>query len=151
MSSFSVAGSDTIQIATRTLVNLAEGDVAKVSYPNDLITLKTGKDGNSIFAVNSNGQQVDVELRVLRGSNDDKFLSSLMSLQLGDLAAFPLMSGYIVKRIGDGSGNAMRDTYILSGGVFSKLVPVTSNVDGDTNQSVSVYSLKYALSSRALM
>lgn len=150
-SSFSLTGKDTIQIGGRSLVDLADGDCMVVSYANDLVVVKQGKDGNTIYAVNANGNMADATVRVLRGSADDKALNALMAQQAADLSAFPLMTGYLVKRVGDGSGNVTRDTYILTGGVFSKAVAVTSNVEGNTEQSVSVYTFKFGNGSRALM
>lgn len=149
--SFSLTGKDTIQVTNRILANLGDGDVFAATYPNDLVTVKTGKDGNSIFTVNSMGQLVEATLRVLRGSPDDQFLNALLVLQTTDLPAFPLMSAYLSKRIGNGAGGVKRDTYILSAGVFTKNVAVTSNVEGTSDQSLSIYSLKFALSQRAIL
>lgn len=151
MNSFSLVGADTIQIAGRVLKNLADGDVGKVSYPNDLITVKPGKDGNTIFAVNSTGQLVDLEIRVIRGSSDDRALNALLIQQLADLPSFPLMPGYVVKRIGDGTGDVRRDTYQLIGGVFVKNPGADSNVEGSTDQGVTIYPFRFALSSRAML
>lgn len=149
--SFSLTGKDTIQIANKVMNNLAEGDVFTASYPNDLVSVKTGKDGNSIFTVNSMGQLVEATLRVLRGSPDDKFLNGLYALQVADLPSFPLMGANLSKRIGDGQGGVKRDQYILAGGVFTKAVAVTSNVEGTTDQAVAVYTFKFALSQRAIL
>ena len=43
MSSASLTGNDTIQVAGRNLVNLADQDVAKLTFPNELVGVKVGK------------------------------------------------------------------------------------------------------------
>lgn len=149
MSTASLSGSDTIQIAGRNFTALADGDVCKLSYPNDLVGVKTGKNGNSIFNLNSTGRQVDVELRVLRGSADDSFLNGLLTSMIADLPSFVLMPGYFVKRIGDGNGGVTSDTYLMNGGVFTKGVDAAENVEGATDPAVSLYRFKFTNSDRA--
>jgi len=149
MPSSSLTGNDTIQIAGRTLVNFGDGDVAKLTFPNDIVGIKVGKNGNSIFNINATGQLAELELRVLRGSDDDSFLNALIIQMTQDLPSFVLMAGYFVKRLGDGNGNISNDTYILNGGVFSKKVEVTENVEGATDPALSIYRLKFSNSDRA--
>lgn len=149
MASASLTGNDTIQIAGRTLVNMADGEVAKLTFPNELVAVKTGKNGNSIFNLNASGQQAELVLRVLRGSADDSFLNGLLKTMRNDLPGFTLMTGYFVKRVGDGKGNVASDTYLLGGGVFTKQVEVAENVEGGTDPAVCVYNLKFSNSDRA--
>jgi hypothetical protein len=149
MSSATLTGNDTIQVAGRNLVNFGDGDVAKLTFPNDLVGAKVGKNGNAIFNLNASGQLCDLELRVLRGSSDDSFLSNLLILMTTDLPSFPLMAGYFVKRLGDGNGNIKNDTYLLGGGVFTKKVEVSENVEGNTDPAIALYRLKFSNSDRA--
>ena len=149
MSSISLTGRDTIQIGGRVFTNFADGDVAKINYPNDLVAVKTGKDGNAIYAINATGAIAEVELRVLRGSPDDKFLNAQNKLAQSDLPAYALMPGYFVKRIGDGKGGITNDTYLLSGGIVSKNPGATSNVEGNTEQAITLWNLKFTNSDRA--
>lgn len=150
MSVFRLSGQDTIKINSRLLTDFPDGDVCKVTYSTDIVTVKTGKNGNAIFASNESGQQATMELRVLRGSDDDKFLNSLISDYRNAPTKFVLMTGELIKQIGDGAGNLVADTYILSGGVFTKLVEGVSNVEGDVQQSVSMYTMQFASSPRAI-
>lgn len=149
MNSKSLTGNDTIQIAGRVLVDFADGDVAKLTFPNELVGVKNGKNGNSIFNLNAMGQITEMELRVLRSSSDDSFLNDLLVRMQQDLPSFVLMGGYFVKRVGDGQGNITLDTYICSGGVFTKKVEVAENVEGATDPAVSVYHIKFSNSDRA--
>ena len=144
MPSNSLTGKDTIIINDITLADFGDGDVVTLDFPNELVSLKTGKNGNSIYNFNETGKQVDVSLRVLRGSADDKTLNSLKVAMEQDFPSFTLLTGQFVKRIGDGAGNINREIYNLSGGVFSQSVNTKENVEGDTEASIAVYNLKFS-------
>ena len=145
-----LTGNDSIIIDGLPLVDLANGDVGTLTFPNDLTSATTGKNGNSIIAINETGKIAELSIRVLRGSSDDKTLNSKMKTMEADLPSFTLLTGSIVKRIGDGISNVTEDTYALSGGTFSKRVETTSNVEGDIEQGVSIYNIRFTNSSRNL-
>ena len=149
MNSFSLTGNDTIQIAGRVLRDFADGTVAEMTFPNDLVAVQNGKNGNAIFNCNAMGQQGDLTLRVLRSSPDDSFFNDLLVRMEQDLPSFELMRGYFVKRVGDGQGNVTSDTYLATGGVFVRKVDVSENVQGATDPAVSVYRLKFSNVDRA--
>lgn len=150
MPTLALSGNDTVIINNRPLADFADGDIATLSFPNDIMNVKTGKNGNSIYGLNESGRQADFKLRVIRGSSDDKFLNGLLAQQQNNPAGFPLMIGQFIKKIGDGRGNITNDTYITSGGVFSKQVEAKSNTDGDTAQSVAEYTMKFSNAPRAI-
>ena len=145
-----LTGKDTISINGRILNDFGDGDTCHLTFPNDLMVVKTGKNGNSIYAFNAPGQQVEVVLRVIRGSSDDKFLNQLLALMKNSPPSFVLMSGTFVKNIGDGAGSITADTYILSGGVFKKQTEAKENMDGDTEQAISIYTLTFTNSPRTI-
>lgn len=148
---YALTGNDTIQIADRVLRNFGDGDVAKLSFPNDIVAVKTGKNGNSVFNLMSSGQQSEVELRVLRGSPDDAYLNGLFSQMRADLPSFVVMPAQFTKRIGDGQGNITYDTYIMAGGVFTKMVEAAENTEGATDPALAIYRLKFANTKRSNM
>lgn len=150
MSTIAMSGSDTIVINGRIFSDLADGNCVELDFPNDIATVKTGKNGNSIYGLNETGKQCETKLRVIRGSSDDKFLNNLISQQQGNFAGFALMIGQFIKKIGDGAGNISSDTYIMGGGVFTKQVIGKSNVEGDTEQSVAMYTIKFTNAPRVL-
>ncbi len=150
MATQSLTGSDTISIDGIPLIDLGDGDVGSLTYPNELVGVKTGKNGNSIFALNETGDQADLVLRVLRGSNDDKTLNSRLVSMKADFAGFVTITGQVIKKVGDGLGNVTNDIYDLSGGVFSKRVETISNVEGNTDQSLAIYNIKFTNSPRSL-
>jgi hypothetical protein len=150
MSTVAMSGSDTIKLNNRLLADLGDGDAIALTFPNDIASVKVGKNGNAIFGLNQSGKQSDVVMRVVRGSNDDKFLNNLLSTQDNDFASFPLLIGEFTKKVGDGAGHLSLDTYIMSGGVFNKEVEAKSNVEGDTEQSLSIYHIKFAKAVRVI-
>lgn len=147
----SLTGRDTVQIGGRVFKDFGDGSVCKITYPNKKVAVKTGKDGNAIYAINATGQLAEVVLRVLRGSPDDKFLNAQNKLIDADLPSYALMPGYFVKRIGDGRGSVANDTYLLSGGVIVKNPGADSNVEGNTDQAITEWNLEFSNSDRATM
>ena len=150
MASIALSGNDVVKINSKILADFADGDIAVLTFPNELAALKTGKNGNTIYALNETGKQAELVLRLVKGSSDDKYLSSLLSSQKNNFSSFILLNGELVKRLGDGAGNIVSDTYIMSGGVFTKEVEAKSNVEGDTAQSVSTYTIRFSRSPRSI-
>lgn len=150
MTVVAMSGNDTITINNYLFTGEADGNIIELTFPNEIANVKTGKNGNSIYGFNATGQQCELKCRVIRGSADDKFLQRLLNLQNLNFSGFPLMIGNFTKFIGDGRGNILSDVYIMSGGVFTKQIEGKSNVDGDTEQSVAIYMMKFSNSPRAL-
>lgn len=146
----SLTGKDVVKLNGRLLNDGADGDVAVLEFPNDLMNLKTGKGGNSIYAFNYTGQQCEVSLRLIRGGADDQYLNGLLALMKNNQAAFSLLQGEFDKNVGDGNGNVIVDSYILSGGVFKKNPGVKENADGETEQAVVVYNLVFSNAPRTI-
>ena len=153
--SVSLTGNDTIIIGQngltpRVLKDLADGDVAMLEFPNDIAGVKTGKNGNSIYAFNATGRTANGTVRVLLGSADDKYLNARYNEYRNDPASFPLIEGEFVKRVGDGQGNVASVTYRLGGGIIQKLPTVKENTEGDTEQAVAVWGILFTNSDRAI-
>ena len=146
----SLTGADTVTVAGRVLTDFGDGDNANLEFPNEKAAVKAGKNGNAIMAQNAMGQIGKLTLRLLRASEDDKFLNSLLALQDQDFSSFNVLDGQVVKRVGDGSGNVAQDTYLCSGGLFTKNVAAKQNSEGDTEQSLSIYEITYALVTRSI-
>ena len=150
MTMFALTGSDSITINLRPLSCLADDDVSSISFPNEICTVATGKNRNTVYALNESGNNAEMTLRVLMNSSDDKFLNGLLAAQQADLPSFTLLTGSFTKRVGDGNGKVSYNTYPLQGGVFTKLPDVKDNVNGDKEQAVITYNLKFALAPRVL-
>jgi len=150
MTTIALSGNDTITINNRVLNDLADGNCVELTFPNDIANVKTGKNGNSIYGLNETGKNCEVKIRLIRGSSDDKFMNGLQTQQQQNFQGTNLLIGEFIKKIGDGAGNVTSDIYVMGGGVFSKQVEGKSNVEGDTEQSVSIYTLKFAAAPRAI-
>ncbi len=150
MPTVSVTGKDTVTINGRILNDFADGNIAELTFQNDLVTQKTGKNGNTIYGFNFSGQQCEVTLRLLRGSSDDKFLNGLLLSCINNFSLFTLMTGEFTKNIGDGAGNIQTDTYVMSGGAFKRQTDVVENADGNTDQSIAIWHLLFSNAPRAI-
>lgn len=151
MPTVAYTGQDTAIINNRVLNDLADGDCVVVTYPNELMNVKIGKNGNAIYGVNETGKIAEVKYRVLRGSSDDKFLNGLLAIQKGpNPENFVLLTGELVKNMGNGGAGVAGDTTVLSGGVFTKQPDVKSNVEGDPSQAVTEYTLRYSAAPRVI-
>lgn len=150
MATVALSGSDTAIINNRILADLADGNAVELTYPNEIANVKTGKNGNSIYGLNETGRQCEVKIRLIRGSADDKYMNGLLTQQQANFAGTTLAIGEFIKKIGDGAGSVNSDTYILSGGIFTKQIEAKMNVEGDSEQSVSIYSMKFANAPRVV-
>jgi len=150
MATLSLVGQDTVIINDRVFSDLSTATVGNLTFDNDVANIQIGKDQNAIFAFNAPGTQATLELRVIRGSSDDKFLNGLFAQQNANFVGFTLLTGVIVKKIGDGQGETVNDSYNLSGGVFARPVDVQSNVEGDVEQGTSVWRFKFAKATRTI-
>ena len=148
--SAALTGNDTTILDGRIFKDFAEGDVVTIEYPNNLTEGKVGKNGNVIFAFNSSGKSVNIKIRVLLGSSDDKYLNSRVQEYVNDSASFVFITGEFVKRVGDGKGNISNITYLVDGGVIQKIPGAKENVSGDTEQAVAEYMIFVANADRAI-
>jgi len=156
MTTVRLVGQDTIQINDRIFADFGHGEIGKLSFSADLVTVKTGKNANTVYASNASGEQATLVIKLLRGSSDDKIMNTWMNSQKSDLTKWVLLNGEIAKNLGtgidDGSGNgvSVTDIYILTGGVFTKNLESTVNVEGDVEQAIATYTLQFAVASRSI-
>ncbi len=143
MPAVSLTGQDTAQIDGIILQTLADGVPFDITFPNDLGSVKVGKEGNTIFAKNEMGRMAAVNLRVLVGGVDDKYLNSRIQQWVNDPSSFELLVGVFIKRVGDGLGNIESKVYQCSNGIFKRQVEAKTSSEGDAEQSVAVYELVF--------
>ena len=150
MSIFSLTGDDSIIINDIPLNDFADGDIGSLSLPNNIFDMQTGKNGNTIFALDESGNNATLTVRVLMSSNDDKRLNGMIPKSKG-FAQTVLATGSVVKQVGDGQGNVSYNTYLLAGGMVQKKPDVKSNVNGDAQQAVVEYIIVFAEANRAIL
>lgn len=142
-STVSLTGADTFIFDGFVLTDVADGDWARLELDGSIVSVKIGKNDNMIYAENRGGTLGVATLRLLRGSRQDRILNTRMNMQLRDFAKHILINGTMTKRVGNGLGGVKTDTYLCSGGVFESIPGASSNAEGDTEQSVSVYRLRF--------
>ena len=150
MSIFSLTGDDSIIINDIPLNDFADGDIGTLSLPNNIFDMQTGKNGNTIFALDESGNNATLTVRVLMSSNDDKRLNGMIPKSKG-FAQSVLATGSVVKQVGDGQGNVSYNTYLLAGGMVQKKPDIKSNVNGDAQQAVVEYIIVFAEANRAIL
>ena len=150
MAGVSLTGRDTAIIDGRIFTDFADGDTCSLEFQNDIVTATVGKNGAAIYAYNATGAVVNVTLRLLRGSADDKYLNLRFSQFKIDPPSFVLMTGSFVKRVGKGFGLVNSDIYQMSGGVILRPPVAKENQSGDTEQAVSIWSLQFTNNTRVI-
>ncbi len=148
--SVSLTGKDTIILSDRILSDLADGDTVNLDFPNNIAEGKVGKNGNILIAFNATGKTVNATIRVLLGSADDKFINSLYASYINDPASFALIAGEFIKRVGDGTGAVNNITYSMGQGFIQKPPVAKENQEGDTEQSVAIWTITFPNTDRII-
>lgn len=149
--SVSLTGADVVTLNGRVFSDFANGDVAKLTFDGDLVKVQPSKNGNVIYSLDVAGFMSKLELRLLLGSSDDRYVNALLASQNQDLSTTVLSVGSFVKRVGDGKGNVTNVIYNTLGGVVVKFPEAKTSTGGDTEQSVAVWMFHFGANSRALM
>ena len=139
-----LTGDDVAIINDQVFTQVADGDWAVIDFPNDLVNVKQGKNGVTVYALNTSGLTANATFRVPVGGTLDKFLNNLLVTMKSNFASFNLITGTFTKQVGDGAGNITAKQYDLSGGVFKKQAGAKANAEGDAAQGVMVYELVFA-------
>lgn len=142
-------GIDLLEFAGRTLADFADGDVAVVTYPNEISSTKTGKNGNSVAVHNEMGRIAELALRVIKGSPDDKFLNKIITFWKSRSSSFTPVDAIFTKVINVDSGIANEVTDLIFG-IPTKAVETKENTEGDTEQAISIYNFRFGDSNRSL-
>lgn len=146
-----MTGDDSFIINDRPIhPDFAGGDTVTIDFPNDLVSIETGKNKNTVYAKNETGSNFTVTFNIMRGGNVDKFLNGLRIKQDKDFVLFDLMNGAFTKRIGNGQGRAIYDNYVLLGMVFQKNPSAKGNVAGDVEQGKIQYVLIGSVATRGI-
>lgn len=151
MAVYSLTGNDTFTLNGRVLKEFADGSTVSITYGNARVGHTTGKNNNTIYSTDKQGENATVTLRILAASKDDSYLNGLSVDQDRDLPTFPLITGTFAKRIGDGKGNTKEIKYALLGGVLEQNIDSQENLQGETEQGIAVYTLWFAQAQRAIV
>jgi len=145
MAKYALTGDDVLiidQLVGVDLPNdLANGTIAELTIPNDIVALAVGKNGNAIYAKDESGRQFELALRVIKGTETDKQLISRFTIVNNNFAGATLLTGNLTKNLGDGYGQIIKFSVSFSGGMIRKYPENSTNVNGDIEQAISVYNI----------
>lgn len=149
MTTYALTGDDIVIINDLPVVDFADNTIGTLDIPNEMFQMSTGKNGNTIFALDEKGNNATLTIRILMSSSDDKRFNGMIPKSKG-FAETILASGSVVKQVGDGAGNVSYNTYLLRGGMISKNPNVTIDVAGNTDQAVVEYVFQFASAERSI-
>lgn len=132
------------------LNGLADGTVAELSAPNELSATTTGYNGNSLGSHNEPGRQRELTLRLVKGCLDDKRLNTNYNLWKDRSDSFIPLKGFFTKLIKNESGANVLDTVECYFGLPAGQPTQQTIVDGNTEQVVSVYTIRFGNSRRIM-
>lgn len=132
------------------LTGLGKGTVAELNAPNELGTVDTGYNGNSLGSHNEPGRQRELTLRLVKGCSDDKRLNNNYNLWKDRSDSFVPLRGYFTKLIKNAYGANTYDTVECYFGLPSGQPTQQTVTDGNTDQVESVYVIKFGNSKRVM-
>ncbi|MDE5888435.1 MAG: hypothetical protein K2H20_00270 [Bacilli bacterium] len=125
------------------LSDFGNGTVADLTAPNEVSNTNTGYNGNSLAAHNEPGRQRECTLRIVKGSSDDKRLKKNYNLWKNRDLRFKPLNMTFTKTLGHGDGTLTQDTTECYFGIPAGTPGKQMNTEGDTEQLVSVYMIRF--------
>lgn len=132
------------------LSDFADGTVAELAAPNEISSMTTGYNGNSLGAHNEPGRQRECTLRIVKASNDDKRLNKNYNLWKNRDIRFKPLTMTFTKNVAHGDGSITKDTVECYFGLPAGQPTQATDVAGSTDQVVSVYMLRFGNSERSM-
>lgn len=132
------------------LSDFADGTVAELNAPNELSTLTTGYNGNSLGSHNEPGRQRELTLRLVKGSSDDKRMNENYNLWKNRDIRFKPFTMTFTKNVAHGTGAATNDKVSCYFGLPTGQPAQVSDMNGNTDQVVSVYTIRFGNSERSM-
>lgn len=146
-----LAQNDTIRLNDQVLSTLANEDCGKVTFPNELAKVAVDKQGNGLLTINNEGLICDLEARLVMAQADDQYLNSLLAQQMPPNLAPTIISGVVTKNFADQAGNITSVQLTLSGGVIVKGIDMIIAANGNTEQVIAPWRLRFASWSRQIL
>lgn len=137
---------DSLKINNALITDLGDGDVITITFPNETSSTKNTYGSGAIITPNVQGGIAEVILRVPQGADrSETYMQSLLSLTVGggNPIATGLLFATFTKVLSDGV-RQYKYIYELNGGSFFKYIDIKSNGEGDTDQGISVYSMRFS-------
>ena len=132
------------------LSDFADDTVAELSAPNELSTMTTGYNGNSLGAHNEPGRQRDLTIRIVKGSEDDKRINSNYNLWKNRDRRFRPLTMTFTKNVAHEDGSVTNDKVSCYFGLPTGQPTQMSDMAGNTEQVVSIYTIRFGNSERSM-
>lgn len=132
------------------LSDFADGTVAELNAPNELSTLTTGYNGNSLGSHNEPGRQRELTLRLVKGSADDKRFNANYNLWKNRDIRFKPLEMTFTKNVAHETGSITNDRVTCYFGLPTGQPAQVADMNGNTDQVVSVYSIRFGNSERSM-
>ena len=132
------------------LSDFGDGTVAELNAPNELSTLTTGYNGNSLGSHNEPGRQRELTLRLVKGSADDKRMNENYNLWKNRDIRFRPLTMAFTKTVAHGSGAPTNDKVECFFGLPTGQPAQVSDMAGNTDQVISVYTIRFGNSERSM-
>ena len=132
------------------LSDFADGVVAELVAPTELSTVTTGYNGNCLGAHNEAGRQRQCTLRLIKASSDDKRINTNYNLWKDRDRRFKPLHGWFTKNVAHEDGSVSIDTVECWFGLPAGQPTQQTDTAGNTEQTVSVYTITFGNSKRTI-
>ena len=132
------------------LSDFADGTVAELAAPNELSTITTGYNGNSLGSHNEPGRQRELTLRLVKGSSDDKRINKNYNMWKNRDLRFKPLKMTFTKNVAHGDGSVTKDTVECFFGLPTGQPGQMQDTAGNTEQVISIYSIRFGNSERSM-
>lgn len=132
------------------LSDFANASVIETTAENELSSLTTGYNGNGLGAHNEPGRQRVANIRLVKASGDDKRFNENYTLWKNRDSRFRPLEISFTKNIAHEDGSITLDTLYCYFGLPAGQPSQVDNTEGDTEQVVSAYSIRFANHDRVL-
>lgn len=144
-----IAQSDSLRLNNQIISTFGQGDCGKITFPNELIMTDVDKQGNGLLALNQKGLIAELEVRLVMAGTDDQYLNSLLAQLLSGTPT--IMTGVFTKNFADQNGNVTSVQVQLNGGSVRKGVDMIISADGNIEQTIAIWPLRFATWSRLIV
>jgi hypothetical protein len=139
---------DTLQINNQVISTFANNDCGKVTFPNELVEIDVGKNGNVLAAINFKGFICDFEIRLVMGASDDQYLNGLLNQFMSGSPSFN--TGFFTKNFVDANSNVVSASISVQGGFIQKAPEMIISANGNIEQTVALWKLRFGYWNRVV-
>jgi hypothetical protein len=134
-----IASNDGLIINSRVITNFAGPKSILTEYPNDINDIHIFKNGNMIWMRKIQGLLVNITIKLMINSDDDKFLNSLFKSSQQNPNIFSPINMQHIKNTTNENGNLLQAIVDIPWAMFQKLPSMQDDSEGDVEQAISTW------------